>query len=80
MQAVKIIQKVTHNGISIPLDKVKDFEDKDVEIIILPTKPVQSANGSAEFLKFAGKLSESDADEMLSRIKECRTIDKETWE
>jgi len=78
MQAVKINQRVTHDGILIPIEKVKDFEDKDVEIIILPSDEQISA-GKNTFMGFAGKLPAAEADEMTKKIEECRTIDEDTW-
>jgi len=78
MQAIKIHQKITDQGICIPIDKLKDFEDRDVEIIILPASNQSAAHRTA-FIDFAGRLSAGAADEMIKDTADCRIIEEDAW-
>jgi hypothetical protein len=80
MQTIRINQVVTDQGIFIPIDKVKDFKNKFVEIIISPfiDQKKTSSKGN-DFMRFAGSISENDALEMQSLVNECRKIDYDEW-
>jgi len=79
MQAIKIHQKITDQGIRIPIDKLKEFENRDVEIIILPASS-QSASERPAFMDFAGKLPPETADTLLQDTADCRIIEEGAWE
>jgi|GEM_PF-5946515 len=55
MQAIKVQQRVTEKGIVIPLDRVQEFKDRDVEIIILPVDSIDEKSGSCEFTFYSSK-------------------------
>jgi hypothetical protein len=78
MQAIIIHQKITDQGINIPIDKLKEFEDREVEIIILPASN-QSASPRAAFMSFAGRLPVGEADAMIKDTADCRIIEEDAW-
>ncbi|MCD4819218.1 MAG: hypothetical protein K8S23_11060 [Candidatus Cloacimonetes bacterium] len=77
MEAIRLKEVVTDQGIYIDKAKLKKIKSKQVEIIILP---VEEKSEGKKIMDFAGILLEKEADEMLNEVKKCRKIDKETWQ
>ena len=77
MQAVRITQVVTHDGITIPFKAVRRFQGKRVEILIFPeSEEEQASRESASPLKTA-------LDEVFAQYHDVRPyhqIDPLQWE
>lgn len=77
MEAIKLKEYVTSNGLNIDENKLRKFKNQMVEIIILPID--NDYETIKDFRKYAGTLSESDAEMILSGVEECRKVDGEGW-
>lgn len=76
MEAIRLSEFVTDKGIYISKELVKKFQNMQVEIIILP---LDEKKAEKDFMKFAGKLSETEGSNMLKAVDECRKIDEAGW-
>ncbi len=76
MEAIKLKEYVSQNGLIIDREKLKKFENRMVDVIIYPSEDDSSIK---DFHKYAGTLSENDAEIMLAGVQECRKIDSEGW-
>ena len=76
MEAIRFNEVVSKNGLFINFNKIKRFENKKVEIIILPA---ENDDNKKEFMGFAGSLPVEDFIDMQKSIEECRQVDKGTW-
>lgn len=93
MNAIRIKQTVTPDGIIIPFNKVKAFKGERVEIIIISDADVQptkiSMTGSLEkkrgvtgksLLKYAGLILPDDLKIISDAVKiDCGRIDNNEW-
>lgn len=76
MEAIRLSEYVTENGLNITNRELMRFKNMKVEIIILP---LEEKKIEKSFLDFAGVLSENEGNKLSSDIDDCRNIDKETW-
>ncbi len=77
MEAIIINEHTDNNGIFISPEVLSKFNTRKIQISI---KEVDKSINKKELMKFAGIISETEADELLANIKECRTIDNESWQ
>lgn len=77
MEAIKLRQFITGNDLIIHENDLQMFKNQMVEVIILPRETENSKHN--DFMKYAGTLSDNDADLLLTATKDCRNIDKEEW-
>ena len=76
MEALRLNEYITENGIHINSEQLKKFRNMRVEIIILP---LEENKEEKKFIKFAGILEENEGRRMLKDIEDCRKIDEENW-
>ncbi|MBF0229913.1 MAG: hypothetical protein HQK63_10065 [Desulfamplus sp.] len=93
MNAIRIRQTVTPDGIIIPFNKVKEFKGEQVEIIIISDADVQlttiSLTGSLKkkrgvtgksLLKYAGLILPDDLRVISDAVKnDCGRVDNNEW-
>ena len=77
MEAIRLKEYITENGLIIENEKLKQFQNMKVEIIILPLEEKPDVKN---FMKFAGVLNNEDGIRMLESVEECRKIDQADWE
>jgi|GEM_PF-4984243 co-chaperonin GroES (HSP10) len=77
MNAVRIKQTVTHEGIIIPLNKVRKFKGKQVEIIIISDSDTETSE-TAETKSLKKNLS--IIFEKYNDVKPFKNIDPPDWE
>lgn len=77
MEAVRLNEYITEKGLYIDRDKLKNFDNTMVEVIILPVndKNVEISG----FKKFSGTITDNEANEILGNTNDCRLIDESTW-
>jgi len=57
MQAIKINERVIgHHDIIIPFEKIKAFQNEEVEIIVFSTKEENRRPNKEKFLSYAGTI------------------------
>ncbi len=76
MEALRLNEYITEKGLYINSEQLKRFQNRQVEIIILP---LEERKDEKTFMKFAGILEEDVANKALKDIDDCRKIDKESW-
>ncbi|OHD14282.1 MAG: hypothetical protein A2086_09625 [Spirochaetes bacterium GWD1_27_9] len=76
MEALRLDEYITEDGIYISNEKLKKFRNMRVEIIILP---LEENKEEKKFMKFAGILKENESLKILEDIEDCRKIDEENW-
>jgi hypothetical protein len=76
MEAIKLKEYVSQKGLVIDREKLKKFENRMVDVVIYPSEDDSSIK---DFHKYAGTLSEYDAEVMLAEVEGCRKIDSEGW-
>lgn len=76
MEAIKLKEYISNKGLFIDKEKLKKFENRMVEVIIFPS---EEDNSNKDFHKYAGTLSENDAELLLAGVEECRKVDSEGW-
>ena len=56
MEALRINDYVGENGLNISINKLKQFKNKKVEIIILPVEEEKEAKQKKKFFRAIGKI------------------------
>lgn len=77
MEALRLNEYITEKGLYINSEQLKRFQNRKVEIIILPS---DENSNKKTFMKFAGVLEEDVANKVLKDIEDCRKIDEESWQ
>ncbi len=77
MCTITINEKVDKKGIFISSEVLSKFNNEQVEITI---KKGYSGINKNEIMKFAGVIDEFEAEELNESIKDCRTINIESWQ
>lgn len=76
MNAIRLKQIVTKEGIFLPIKELSQFINKKVEIIILPD---DDNSAEKDYMKFAGTFSKETTEEFENYLSDCRKIDKSEW-
>ena len=71
MEALRINDYVGENGLNISINKLKQFKNKKVEIIILPVEEEKEAKQKKKFFRAIAKI---DIDE--NEINSLREVSK----
>ena len=75
MEAIRKIAHIYED--IIQFNELKRFRGKDVEVIVLPIE--NEAKGDKRFMDFAGKISNDEAQILITAVDDCRKIDIESW-
>ena len=76
MEILKYYGKIENNSILIKDENLEKFKDFEVEVIV---NLIEKNKEKDKLMKFAGIISDIEADEMSRSIEECRNIDLEEW-
>lgn len=77
MEAVRLNEYITEKGLYIDRDKLKNFDNTMVEVIILPV--IDKNIKKTGFKRFSGTITDIEANEVLGNTNDCRQIDESTW-
>ena len=76
MNAIRIKQTVTEDGIFLSIKDLSQFINKKVEIIILPDEDILE---NKKFMKFAGVFDKETAEEFNKHLSDSRKIEDSEW-
>ena len=78
MEAVRLFEIVTENGLNINSPELKKYVNRQVEIIVFP---VENADiKKQKLMELAGMFDEDDIKAFEVALEECRKIDYEGWD
>lgn len=72
MEALRINDFVGDNGIKIDIDKLKQFKNKEVEIIILPVESKANHKSKNKFFNAIGKIDINEED--ITSLREVSSL------
>ena len=76
MEAIKLKEYISGNGLVISPEKLAGFRNMNVEIIILP---LDENPRNESFMRFAGSINGEDAISMQKSLDQCRKIEESDW-
>ena len=77
MEAVRLLEMVTENGLSIDSPELKKYVNKQLEIIVFPVEDADIKR--QKIIELAGMFDDETRKEMLAALADCRQIDYESW-
>ena len=77
MEAIRLLEIVTENGLNINSPELKKYVNKQVEIIVFPVENADIKN--QKIMELAGMFDDETTKEMLEAVADCRKIDYESW-
>ena len=77
MEAIRLLEIVTENGLNINSPELKKYVNKQVEIIV---SPVEDTNIKRQKIReLAGMFDDDDIKAFEEALENCRKIDHEGW-
>ena len=72
MEAVRLLETVTENGLNINSPELKRYINKQVEIIVFPLENAEIKK--QKLMELAGMFDDETTKEMLEALEDCRKI------
>ena len=78
MEAIRLLEIVTENGLNINSPELKKYINKQVEIIVFPVEDADIKK--QKIMELAGMFDDDDIKAFEEALEDCRKIDYESWD